>query len=304
MNKLSICIPTYNRYPFLKWTLNKTGKDFPKSTIIISNNASTDDTRTCIRQLWGSRTEFIEQETNIGAFPNMCAVLLAAQTKYCVYLGDDDYLLPDEVQKGIDFLDEHLEIDYYCAPCQLWNEVEQKSVFDAFFVTEDKTFYPMRNGRHSDRDALWNFIIANHVFPEHIIYRRCSLEKILSDRMTRSYWAFTDLANAFNEGPVHFASKPFYRNIVQHPVGTRQKLGDVQCLTHFDEYRAGLEVMAYDLFRGYLTPKIKINIQNMICKFITMRISVAEKLLYHQNINVEADNYHKRVVMGMLGRHD
>jgi len=294
MKNLSICIPTWNRHSYLKWTLEKTLKDFPESIIIVSDNHSSDHSIELSR-LYVS-THWINQPKNIGAFPNMRAVLLAAQTKYCVYLGDDDYLLPDEVQKGIDFLEEHLEIDYYCAPCQLWNEIEQVSVFDAFFVSEDKTF--------NDRDALWNFIIANHVFPEHIIYRRCTLEKTLGSRMTRAYWAFTDLANAFNQGPVHFASKPFYRNIVQHPVGNRQKLGDVQCLTHFDEYRAGLEVMAYDLFHGSLTSYIKIAIQNMISKFITTRISVAETLLRRQGIDVEADNYHKRCVMGMLGRSD
>jgi len=294
MKNLSICIPTHNRFPFLKWTFDKTCEDFPRAQIVISDNASTDQTSFFEQKM----IRYVRQEKNIGAFPNMRAVLLAAKTKYCVYLGDDDYLLPDEVQKGIDFLEEHLQIDYYCAPCQLWNEVEQVSVFDAFFVSEDKTFYM------EDRDALWNFIIANHVFPEHIIYRRCTLEKTLGSRMTRAYWAFTDLANAFNQGPVHFASKPFYRNVVQHPVGNRQKLGDVQCLTHFDEYRAGLEVMAYDLFHGSLTPDIKIAIQNMISKFITTRISVAETLLRLQGIDVEADNYHKRCVMGMLGRSD
>jgi len=297
MKELSICIPTFNRYPFLKWTLEKTIKDFPESKIIVSNNASTDDTRTC-RIRYFLTNSWIQQETNIGAFPNMYAALMASDTTYCMYLGDDDYLLPDEIQKGIDFLDNNWEIDYYCAPCQLWNEVEQEAVFEAFFVCEDKTYVP-------DKPAdLWNFVINNHVWPEHIIYRRSALEKILTPRNIRAYWAFTDLGRALLNGPIHFASKPFYRNIVHHPVGNRAKLGDRQCLTYFDEYRGGLEHMAFDLFQGYLTPELKTQIQMMITRFIGQRLELAETLLRRQNINSEANSYAKRKAMSMLGRHD
>jgi len=295
---LSICIPTHNRYPFLKWTFEKTCRDFVQAQICISDNASTDDTKSFATR----PIRYVRQESNIGAFPNMRAVLLMAQTKYCIYLGDDDYLLPDEVQKGIDFLEENPWAYYYCAPCQLWNEVEQTSVFDAFFVTDDRSYYQTETG---DREALWNFIIANHVWPEHVIYRREGLEQILTKRNTRAYWAFEECGRAFrNQNQVHFVSKPFYRNIVQHPVGNRAKLGDRQCLTNFDEYRGGLEILAYDLFADSLTPELKINIQNMITRFITSRLMVAETLLRRQNITDEADSYRKRAILGMLGRHD
>ena len=42
--KLSICIPTYNRAAFLKWTLERTEKDFPGTKIVVSDNASSDET--------------------------------------------------------------------------------------------------------------------------------------------------------------------------------------------------------------------------------------------------------------------
>src|SRR5882757_2074529 len=114
MQQLSICIPTYNRQPFLAWTLDKTAADFPDAKLIVSDNHSVDET---INVKFKGR--YIRQQTNIGAFPNMRAALLASHTKYAMYLGDDDYLLPGEVQKGIDFLDAYPTVLAYYAPCQL-----------------------------------------------------------------------------------------------------------------------------------------------------------------------------------------
>ena len=95
---LSICIPTFNRADFLRWTLNKTTQDFPQAKVVVSDNGSTDATRTVVQEA-GAR--YIRQSKNIGAFANMRAALLAGSTKYSVFLADDDYLVPEEVQKGI-----------------------------------------------------------------------------------------------------------------------------------------------------------------------------------------------------------
>lgn len=281
---LSICIPTYNRFSFLKWTLDKTIADFPDAKIIISDNNSTDDTRTV--QLKG---RYIKQSTNIGAFPNMRAALLASHTKYCTYLGDDDYLLPTEVQKGIDFLEANPEVVAYYAPCQLYDEVEQKAAWEAFYVADNTTF--------KRADELWNFVIKNHVWPEHAIWRRSWLDHVMQPRL-RAYWCFVDLANAFAQGPVHFATTPFYRNITQHPLGKRGKLGDAQCLTDFDEYRAGLENLAFDLFKHELDqPNVRETINNGISAFIKIRIQTAHRLLAHNGALAEAESYAKRLLV-------
>jgi glycosyltransferase involved in cell wall biosynthesis len=291
--KLSICIPTFNRRQFLDWTLQKTLADFPDAQIIISDNCSTDDTKLLMN---GIRIRYIRQATNIGAFPNMRAALLAASTEYCMYLGDDDYLLPEQVQKGIDFLDANPEVNCYFAPCQLYDELKQEPAWDAFYASEDKTF--------TRRDDLWNFVIQRHVWPEHAIYRRKALDKIMQPRV-RPYWCFVDLGNAASLGPVHFATLPYYRNLMGHPVGHRQKLGDMQCLTDFEEYRSGLECLAFDLFRNHLHDDIpreqrdalKATINTGIRQFIYMRLEVAHRILVAQNRAAEAEIFKKRMVI-------
>lgn len=283
MKDLTICIPTYNRDPFLKWTLDKTVADFPGTKIVVADNG-----KSTAEMPKGAR--YIRQPQNIGAFPNMRVALLAASTKYCVYLGDDDYLLPEEVQKGIDFLETHPEVLAYFAPCQLFDEIQQKANWDAFYVAEDKTF--------TRADELWNFVVHKHVWPEHAIYRRAGLADILQPR-TGAYWCFVDLANAVLRGPVHFAKTPYYRNLTGHPVGGRAKLGDQQCLTDFDSYRWGLEVLAYDIFRAAFAsgeaPDLKKTVNDMIRQFIWSRYEVAVRILTANGRLADADLLKKRM---------
>jgi glycosyltransferase involved in cell wall biosynthesis len=266
MKDLTLCIPTFNRDPFLKWTLDKTIADFPEAKFIVSDNGKS--------QLeFPSSVRYLRQAQNIGAFANMRAALLAASTKYCMFLGDDDYLLPAEVQKGIDFLETHPEVLVYYAPCQLYDEINQKPNWEAFYPAEDETF------THADK--LWNFVMHKHVWPEHAIYRRQGLQDILLPRCS-AYWCFVDLANAAMRGPVHFAKTPYYRNLTGHPVGTRMKLGDQQCLTDFDSYRWGLEILAHSIFRQVLAsgeqPDLKKTINDMIRQFIWSRYEVASRI--------------------------
>lgn len=283
MKDLTICIPTFNRDLFLQWTLDKTSTDFPQVKIIISDNGKSE-----IRH---PNARYIRQATNIGAFPNMRAALLAASTKYCVFLGDDDYLLPAEVQKGIDFLETHPEVLAYYAPCQLFDEVNQKVNWEAFYPSKDRTF--------TRADDIWNFVISKHVWPEHAIYRRAGLQNILQPR-NQAYWCFQDLANAMIRGPVHFAKTPYYRNITLHPVGGRVKLGDQQCLTDFDAYRWGLEVLAHGIFHVALAsleeaPKLKPQINDMIRQFLWSRYEVASRIHAANGRLVEADLLKKRM---------
>src|ERR1700723_640484 len=148
MKDLTICIPTFNRDPFLAWTLEKTLADFPEAKIVVSDNG-----KSTIE--YPTRVRYLRQPQNIGAFPNMRSALLAASTKYCMFLGDDDYLLPAEVQKGVDYLEANPQVLVYYAPCQLYDEINQKANWDAFYVAEDETF--------TTADKLWTFVMNNHV---------------------------------------------------------------------------------------------------------------------------------------------
>ena len=131
--KLSVCIPTYNRYRFLDWTLRRTLREFPDAEIVVSDNASTDDTAFILKYdiEFEGKVRVIEQTENIGAFPNLRAALLASSGDYCCYLGDDDYLLPERVEQAIAFMEQHPECVAYFAPCELYDEVAQAPTWEA-----------------------------------------------------------------------------------------------------------------------------------------------------------------------------
>ena len=277
---LSICIPTYRRPDFLQWTLDRLIRDFPFAEIVVSDNDQSGYLPEGVR--------YLQQKENIGPFENLRSALLAGSGDYCVYCADDDYLLPGPLQAGIEYLDAHPEVVYYCAPCILWDEVKQESNWPAFSLDKHMRF------TKEDPVSLFNFVIQQHIWPEHIIYRRSSLEAILEPR-TKAYWAFVDLGHALQAGEVHFAPLPFYRNITNHPVGERKKLGDQQCLTDFDEYRAGLEVMTHILFQGQLTDGQRDHINRMITHFICIRLGLAHNLLTRQGKSEDANMIRQRL---------
>ncbi len=291
MNNLTICVPTYNRFPFLKWTLGKLQADFPDTPIVVSDNCSTDDTRT-IQRLPNVR--YLRQDENIGPFPNMRAALLEAKTPYAVYCADDDYLLREPLEKAISFLDQNPHIVAYYAPCELYDEVAQKPEWKAYPLTQRVHFTQARSVE------LFNFVISSHVWPEHVVWRTAALLAILTPRIS-PYWAFVDLGAALTHGDVHFSPDTFYRNIMAHPVGWRSKLGDRQCLTDFEEYRSGLEIMAHDLFSLWQSPPWPQDFcrkaTQMIDFFIYQRIEVAHRIMKGNGFIEEAAIMAKRLAV-------
>lgn len=276
--RLSICIPTFERWYFLRWTLRKLLSDFPAAELIISDNHSTDGSDACADDWTINRATMLHQSSNIGAFPNMFAALSAATGQYAVYCADDDYLLPAEVSHAIAYLDAHPEIAAYCAPCEIYDEINQRSYRNAFKVKEPRTFDA------SEPLELFNFLIQEHIWPEHLIYRT----PLPLKARTRAYWAFADIVDILERGSIYFSDMAFYRNLVNHPVGERVQLGNVQCLTYFDEYRGGLEVLAHGLFGSQLPYAARHQIQDMISSFICTRMHTAARMYAGQGRTEEA----------------
>lgn len=279
---LSLCIPGYNRPDFLAWTLDRLEIDFPAAEIIVSDDASTEDMSSLRHD---RRVRWIQQPTNIGPFPNHRAALLASTRQYATYCANDDYLLPEQVAEAIAYLDAHPHISAWIAPCEIWSEVNQRPFWNAF-QCEPVTF------DRSGGMELFNFVISHHVWPEHVIYRT---PVPLAPR-TRAYWCFTDLIDLLEAGQIHFSPTPFYRNLLVHPVGERVQLGNVMCLTAFDEYRGGLEVLAHGLF-GEQPYKTRHHINDMISSFICQRMFNASVLYDRHGHTREAEMLRQRITI-------
>lgn len=115
MAKVSVCIPTYNRSNYLKYSvnsvLNQTYSDFE---LIICDDGSTDDTSKIVSNFSDNRIIYIQHKQNIGRSKNMRSGFEKAQGEYFIKFDDDDGLTFDFLAKTVKVLDEHKNIDFVC----------------------------------------------------------------------------------------------------------------------------------------------------------------------------------------------
>lgn len=100
--KIDILIPTYNRSCFLKKNLQHLSQQIYFSgyqnnlNIIVSDNASTDDTEKIVREFLiknpDIKVKYNKNELNIGLEKNMVKLLNLAVSDYILWVGDDDYI--------------------------------------------------------------------------------------------------------------------------------------------------------------------------------------------------------------------
>ena len=101
---LTIAVPTYNRAWCLKDLLSALVdqiKDEPRVELIISDNGSTDETPSMIRDFvsQGLRARYIRNTENIGPDANFVQCFEQARGKYVWLFSDDDIIIPGALAK-------------------------------------------------------------------------------------------------------------------------------------------------------------------------------------------------------------
>lgn len=107
-HKLSICIPTYNRAEFLKECLESvlySAKGFEnRIEIVVSDNASTDETGNVIRTFQQSNPwiRYHRNEQNIGPERNFYLLATLAKGEFIWIFGDDDKMEGSAIVRVLD----------------------------------------------------------------------------------------------------------------------------------------------------------------------------------------------------------
>jgi len=87
----TIAIPTFNRAKWLRdCVASALSQTFSSFEVVVSDNASSDETPTILEQLNDRRLTVLRQSTNIGPIRNWNTCLSAANGTYVVMLSDDD----------------------------------------------------------------------------------------------------------------------------------------------------------------------------------------------------------------------
>ena len=108
---VSVCIPTYNRAPLLaqaiRSVLGQTLQDFE---LVISDNASTDDTESVVRSFNDPRIRYVRNHKNLGGVANWNRCLELARGAYVTLLSDDDIMMPDNIAAKAEVLSKHARV--------------------------------------------------------------------------------------------------------------------------------------------------------------------------------------------------
>jgi glycosyltransferase involved in cell wall biosynthesis len=105
---VTVCIPTYNRRHLLGKSLQSVlDQDFEDVEIIVSDNASEDDTAAYVASIDDPRLRYERTGENIGLFGNLSRCLSLGTGRYRVMLPDDDLMLPGNLARKVAFLDAH-----------------------------------------------------------------------------------------------------------------------------------------------------------------------------------------------------
>lgn len=135
MNKqpiLSLCIPTYNRAPFLDKLLTRIKLQYVTSIhgelveLLVSDNCSTDTTPAVVNKHIeeGLPVKYVRNSDNLGMDGNFVQCFKIAQGKYIWLLGDDDFLKDGAIDKLLSVINN--DNDYGLIHLQIGGDQQKK----------------------------------------------------------------------------------------------------------------------------------------------------------------------------------
>jgi glycosyltransferase involved in cell wall biosynthesis len=98
--KVTVAIPTLNRVEYLRLALEcALGQTYGNIEVIVSNNASTDETASYLACCTDPRLKVVTQSTVVKMVENWNSCVSAASGEYFLLLSDDDLLEPEAIEE-------------------------------------------------------------------------------------------------------------------------------------------------------------------------------------------------------------
>ena len=106
--KVSVGIPTYNRSAFLRQSIQSMlGQTHRNFRLIVSDNASTDDTAEVVASFDDPRIHYTRTDENIGMTANFNRILELTETEFVAILYDDDLFYPQYLDYTVTAIEAH-----------------------------------------------------------------------------------------------------------------------------------------------------------------------------------------------------
>jgi glycosyltransferase involved in cell wall biosynthesis len=296
---LTICIPTYNRARYLSVLLGMLAEslgDFKHPhEIVISDNASTDNTEEIVRSFVGRLPiRYFRQISNIGSESSLIFAIEQAKGQFVMYLADDDFVDIQGLTVAIDSLTSHPEAVALYAPWRLYDLVNNTN--QGTFYSQPADILIQRN----DYASLVKHVVAHRVWPEISIVRTESFKRVMPKFNSLAYWAFTIPCDYLTCGQILFSATPFYISISSYfPDETRGQAGHEETESAWDRYRGGWEYMLGRAIANLTQEEIAI-IRTGIDRMVIDRMAVALRLRW-QNTKDPVDSYYLACRLRGLG---
>jgi glycosyltransferase involved in cell wall biosynthesis len=224
MPLVSVCIPVYNAGPFIHETiaccLNQTYRNLE---IIFSDNCSTDGTVDHIRSYNDPRIKIYQNDSNIGLVANYIKALNYATGKYMGFLGADDAMALDAVEKCVAVMEDPQYRDVVLVNSYI-NVIDESSkvVFRKKFI--------FRGGRLSQYWGVRsNFLYGSNTIgePNGSFFRTDNYRKIPEPRFTNANMWTLDIDMKFElllQGPGYMIPEPLGMFRISRQSTSRDKL--------------------------------------------------------------------------------
>lgn len=109
--RVTVSIPTRNRAAFLREALSSVlDQTFTDIEVIVSDNASTDDTKRVVTSFNDPRVCYSPLPENIGLHGNLSRCLHLGTAPYVSILPDDDFMLPRNLERKVEVLDRNEDV--------------------------------------------------------------------------------------------------------------------------------------------------------------------------------------------------
>jgi len=122
---VSVGIPTYNRAPLLRRAIESVlDQDYDHIELIISDNASTDDTQALCEEFCrrDSRVQYYRQPVNLGLTANFTAVFEHSSGQFYKWLADDDWIDQTYISHCVRELLQQPELAVVCGLTKWYSE--------------------------------------------------------------------------------------------------------------------------------------------------------------------------------------
>ena len=123
--KVTVCIPTFNRAGYLQEAIQSVlDQSFTDFELLVSDNASTDDTADVVASFADSRIRYHRHTENIGIGGNHRACAELTQTEWIAFLSDDDLFQPDHIAGAFAALAQYPKAIYYACAIEMFGDCE------------------------------------------------------------------------------------------------------------------------------------------------------------------------------------